>query len=60
MGISLADILNIVNAYSQIKRRQSLEVLPYNFVALQSYENIIVYMKIHIRQYGSPSIGHQP
>lgn len=57
--ISLADILDIVDAYSHIERRQSLEVLPYDFVALKCCKNIVVNPKIHIWQHGSPSISHK-
>ncbi len=60
LRISLADILDIVDANSHIERRQSLEVLPYHFVILQCYENILVNPKIHIRQNRTPGIGHKP
>lgn len=57
--ISLAHILDIVDAYSHIERWQCLEVLPYCFVALKCCKNIVVNPKIHIWQHGSTSISHK-
>ena len=58
--LSLANILDIIDAYSHIKRWQNLKVLPYNIITLQSQKNIFFNYKLCIGQYSTTCISHKP